>query len=119
MDTDKTKCGICGSTRVDDLGKGRSERATVVCLDCQSKWCGIWRTKDDWDKWINEGYPNSDYVYFLETPGYCFYQVAKFRLEQFKKHNARRWKHFTETDGEAAESLCAKGYHTMYRQWRN
>jgi hypothetical protein len=53
---DKTSCKCCGSKNLHDLGHGYGDRDTVICLDCKAKWCGIWRTKEDWFNWINEGY---------------------------------------------------------------
>jgi hypothetical protein len=116
--SDRTKCGICGSSRVDDLGKGRSEQATCICLDCQAKWCKVWRTKEDWEVWINEGYPPEEHVYFLETPAYCFHKVNKNKLEAFKKHFGKRgMKNLKVVPAESAISLAGMGHHRLYTAW--
>lgn len=51
---DKTRCGICGSTTLQDLGHGRWE-ATVICKNpvCRAKWWKRWFTAKEWEKWIN------------------------------------------------------------------
>ena len=48
---DKTACGKCGSTSLNDLGHGK--KGLVICLNCQAKWWERWRTKKGHEDYIN------------------------------------------------------------------
>jgi hypothetical protein len=44
-------CGLCGSTRLTDLGHG--ENGTVICKSCDAHWWQRWYTREEWETWIN------------------------------------------------------------------
>lgn len=67
------KCGICGSTDLQDLGAYTKTKGTVLCrnrwwetsghpidgggrwVKCEAKWWNKWYTKEDWETYINIG----------------------------------------------------------------
>lgn len=51
----RNKCGICGGTKLDHLGKDDPDVAnTIHCCNskCRAKWCRVWYTAEDWTTWL-------------------------------------------------------------------
>ena len=48
----KDKCGICGSTKLNDLGH-KTHEGTVICLSCGGKWWKRWYTKLEFEDYVN------------------------------------------------------------------
>ncbi len=53
MDSPK-QCDLCGSAHLTDLGHGSQRGGTVICHGCGGKWWKVWRTRKEWEEWINE-----------------------------------------------------------------
>jgi hypothetical protein len=46
-------CGLCGSTKITDLGHGHKD-GTVICNDCGAHWWKCWYTESEWEAWVND-----------------------------------------------------------------
>ena len=48
---DKTRCGKCGGTSLNDLGHG--SKGTVICSGCGASWWDRWRDKHTHEEYVN------------------------------------------------------------------
>ena len=59
---DRSRCGLCGSDNLNDLGAAKwkfQTQGAVVCNDCNAHWWNKWMTKTEWEAWVNGGELNS------------------------------------------------------------